>query len=71
MIRDDGRGMTKAPAPTGLGIRGMQERVEGLGGRYRIDSEPGHGTCVRITIPLSEPEKTNEPDDSKMIGSSA
>jgi two-component system, NarL family, sensor histidine kinase UhpB len=71
MIRDDGRGMTKAPAPTGLGIRGMQERVEGLGGHYRIDSEPGHGTCVRITIPLSEPEKTNEPDDSKMIGSSA
>jgi two-component system sensor histidine kinase UhpB len=70
MIRDDGRGMTKTDAPTGLGIRGMRERVEGLGGRYRIDSEPGRGACVHITIPLSEPgEKTNEKDDSEMIGS--
>jgi two-component system sensor histidine kinase UhpB len=69
MIRDDGCGMTKSAAPTGLGIRGMQERVEGLGGRYRIDSEPGGGTCVRIAIPLGEPEKANELDESNMIGS--
>ena len=55
MIHDDGRGMTKA-APAGLGTRGMQERVEGLGGRYRIESEDGRGTCVHITIPLGEPE---------------
>jgi two-component system sensor histidine kinase UhpB len=71
MIRDDGRGMTEAAVPIGLGIRGMQERVEGLGGQYRIDSEPGHGTCVHITIPFGEPEKTNQPDAGKMIGSSA
>ena len=69
-IRDDGRGMTQAFAPIGLGMRGMKERVEGLGGRYRIDSEPGRGTCVQIAIPLGEPGKASEPDDSKMIGSS-
>jgi len=56
MIRDDGRGMTET-APAGLGTRGMQERVEGLGGQYRIESKAGHGTCVYITIPLGEPEK--------------
>jgi signal transduction histidine kinase len=49
----------------------MQERVEGLGGRYNIDSEPGRGTCVHITIPLGEPEKTNEPDAGEMMGSRA
>ena len=71
MIRDDGRGMTKALAPKGLGIGGMQERVEGLGGRYRIESEPGRGTCVHIAIPLGDPEKKIEPGAGEMVGSSA
>ena len=53
VIRDDGRGMSVA-APSGLGIRGMQERVEGLGGRYVLQSEIGRGTCVNITIPLGD-----------------
>ena len=50
-VRDDGRGM-QADAPSGYGIRGMQERVEGLGGRYSVESAPGRGTCVHITIPV-------------------
>jgi two-component system, NarL family, sensor histidine kinase UhpB len=53
-VRDDGCGMQPGMA-TGFGIRGMQERVEGLGGRYTIESEAGRGTCVRLTIPLIEP----------------
>jgi two-component system sensor histidine kinase UhpB len=52
-VADDGRGMS-APAPEGFGTRGMKERVTGLGGRYGIDSAPGGGTRVRITIPLAE-----------------
>jgi len=55
VVHDDGCGV--APdAPAGLGIRGMQERVEGLGGRYRLQSEAGCGTWVDITIPLGEPQ---------------
>jgi two-component system, NarL family, sensor histidine kinase UhpB len=54
-VTDDGCGMSLG-TPPGLGIRGMQERVEGLGGRYVIESEPGRGTCVRITVPLAEPQ---------------
>lgn len=49
-IRDDGRGIAADTTP-GFGIRGMRERVEGLGGRYRIAGAPGDGTCVQITIP--------------------
>jgi two-component system sensor histidine kinase UhpB len=52
-VIDDGRGMSR-PVPSGFGTRGMKERVEGLGGRYSIDSAPGRGTSVRITIPLAE-----------------
>jgi two-component system sensor histidine kinase UhpB len=52
-VCDDGRGLSE-PAPEGFGIRGMKERVAGLGGRCRIESEVGRGTRVRITIPLGE-----------------
>ena len=46
----------RAPsAPNGhFGIRGMQERVQALGGSYRIEGAGGEGTCVRIEIPLPE-----------------
>jgi two-component system, NarL family, sensor histidine kinase UhpB len=53
VVRDDGCGMDPG-MPTGFGIRGMQERVEGLGGRYVVESETGRGTCVRITVPVGE-----------------
>jgi two-component system sensor histidine kinase UhpB len=52
-VHDDGRGMAVG-APAGLGIRGMQERVEGLGGHCSLDSETGGGTCVSISIPVGE-----------------
>jgi two-component system, NarL family, sensor histidine kinase UhpB len=54
-IRDDGRGIAPG-TPSGFGIRGMRERVEGLGGNYRIASEAGHGTSVHIAIPTGQPQ---------------
>ncbi len=47
-IRDDGRGSAIAP---GNGLCGMRERIEALGGRLRVESAPGHGTCVEARIP--------------------
>ena len=52
-VHDDGRGMAVG-APAGFGIRGMKERVEGLGGYYSVDSETRRGTCVSISIPIGE-----------------
>jgi two-component system sensor histidine kinase UhpB len=52
-VIDDGRGMSQ-PTPAGFGTRGMKERVEALGGRYSVESEPGRGTSVQIAIPLAE-----------------
>ncbi|MEA2936501.1 MAG: two-component system, NarL family, sensor histidine kinase UhpB [Alphaproteobacteria bacterium] len=49
-VRDDGLGIDPA-RPKGYGIRGMQERVEALGGRSAVESDGGRGTCVRIAIP--------------------
>jgi two-component system sensor histidine kinase UhpB len=52
-VGDDGCGIHPGKV-AGFGMRGMQERVEGLGGRYTIQSEAGNGTCVRVTLPLAE-----------------
>jgi two-component system sensor histidine kinase UhpB len=52
-VSDDGRGLDPSK-PSGIGTRGIRERVEGLGGRYLIESRPGCGTEVRISIPLAE-----------------
>lgn len=59
-VVDDGRGFTPAAGPTadpatgGFGLRGMQERVARLGGRLTIESHPGEGTAVAISLPVDE-----------------
>jgi len=52
-VRDNGRGFTPHRAK-GLGLVGMQERVAGLGGRLRIESEPGKGTIIEASLPLPQ-----------------
>jgi len=38
----------------GVGLRGIQERVRQLAGEVRIDSRPGEGTRVLVTLPVPE-----------------
>ena len=57
-IEDDGRGFDPASFSSatsdgrGLGLAGIKERVELLGGSARIESAPGQGTRVVLTVPL-------------------
>lgn len=37
----------------GMGILNMQERVRAVQGVFKLDSQPGRGTLILITIPLS------------------
>lgn len=39
-----------------LGLVGMRERVELLGGQFELHSTIGHGTTIRAILPLSIPE---------------
>src|SRR6516162_856409 len=57
-VHDYGRGRA-VDAPAGLGIRGMQERVEGLGGYFSLDSATGRGTCISISIPIGEADASH------------
>jgi signal transduction histidine kinase len=58
-VCDDGHGFSPekqlrgGTSLTGWGLLGIQERTALLGGKYEIESEPGHGTCVRAQIPIT------------------
>jgi signal transduction histidine kinase len=51
-VSDDGRGFNPntVDAERHLGIQGMRERAEMVGGTLEIESEPGQGTTVRLTV---------------------
>lgn len=36
----------------GIGLYSCRQIVESHGGRVRVDSEPGSGTCVEVALPL-------------------
>lgn len=59
-IQDDGCGFdpgnASQPGAAHYGIVGMRERVESLGGTFALDSAPGCGTGVEITLP-ADPRK--------------
>lgn len=40
--------------PLHIGLRGMQNRVGLLGGRFRVESSPGHGTQLSVWVPCYE-----------------
>ena len=58
-IEDDGRGFDPASISPddctlrGVGLIGMRERVDMLGGSFGIDSGPGQGTRVRVDVPVA------------------
>ncbi|HEY8520804.1 MAG TPA: ATP-binding protein [Gammaproteobacteria bacterium] len=52
-VRDDGVGFDVRTKGQGLGLLGIRERVESLGGHVTIESAPGQGVAVAARIPLS------------------
>jgi len=54
IVSDKGRGFRPEQVQGGgLGILGMRERVELLGGRFELVSQPGEGTRIRADLPLA------------------
>jgi two-component system NarL family sensor kinase len=75
-VRDEGVGFDpdEIPRPPhGWGLAGMRERAESVGGRFKIDSAPGHGTQVEVAVPIlhgKAPGDANKPasrNDTKML----
>jgi signal transduction histidine kinase len=59
-VIDDGRGMTLSPelyAQQGYGLNNMRERASAIGGAFQIESKPGEGTRVIVSLP--RPNRAN------------
>ncbi|HEV2688595.1 MAG TPA: two-component regulator propeller domain-containing protein, partial [Bryobacteraceae bacterium] len=56
-VADDGEGFEQSEAFSEIGghfgLLGMRERAQRLGGELQLDSKPGEGTKVEVTVPLS------------------
>ena len=59
-IEDDGKGFTPARSARGLGLIGIEERVAEMGGILELDSKPGAGTRIFISIPLRKTSESQE-----------
>jgi signal transduction histidine kinase len=57
IVEDDGIGFDPEAAmqSSRLGLLGMRERAEMLGGSLAIESTPGTGTTVHVQVPYEEP----------------
>jgi len=55
-VRDNGLGITdRQRLGTGsLGLVGMRERVRQIGGEFQIQSIPGQGTTVAVSVPIAK-----------------
>ena len=61
-IKDDGKSFAvervlHAGKNQRLGLLGMRERVEMVGGRFTVESTPGHGTTIQAQIPLGNGQR--------------
>jgi len=45
-----------------LGLVGMRERAEAVGGSLAVASQPGQGTCIQVIVPIQPGEDPLDPD---------
>ncbi|MBI4238724.1 MAG: sensor histidine kinase [Deltaproteobacteria bacterium] len=63
-VRDNGRGirLQESESLQAIGLLGMRERAQGIGGLIAIEGIPEHGTTVRLTIPWKGAAHDTHPD---------
>lgn len=65
-ITDNGTGfcVDTAAAPLHFGLRGLKERARTVGGWLDVSSQPGEGTAIILTIPLSPESSPPSPAET-------
>ena len=54
-VVDDGAGFSPDEVPRGhLGLLGMRQRLDLIGGELRVDSAPGRGTTIEAIVPVGD-----------------
>jgi len=59
-IQDNGRGFDTGTVK-GMGLLGMEERARRLNGAFRVESAPGKGTVVQLSLPLEDDDAGTPP----------
>lgn len=67
-VVDDGVGIKPESRKSGLGLRGIEERVRDLGGTVEISSTPGRGTALRIRIAAPRTTTSEEVHFARIAG---
>ena len=52
VVEDDGRGLQPGQTGERLGLYGIRERAELLGGALTIETQPGQGLSLFVEIPV-------------------
>ncbi len=57
IVEDDGIGfdVDEAERSGRLGVVGMRQRAEMLGGKLTVESSPGRGACIFVEFPFALP----------------
>jgi signal transduction histidine kinase len=53
-IKDDGVGIDPAKLERPATLRALRQRSTALGADFRVDSKPGEGTCLTLTVPMDK-----------------
>lgn len=59
-IADDGKGMSEYKAGKGIGLRNIASRVAVIGGSIHVDTAPGKGFTLEVTLPVNEDYSNTE-----------
>jgi len=63
-VQDNGIGFDPRQEK-GMGLLGMEERVERLNGAFRIESQPGHGTLISMHFPSASRPPVREMESAR------
>jgi two-component system, NarL family, sensor histidine kinase UhpB len=71
-IEDDGNGFVRQPAMLaraegGVGLFGMQERINLIGGELSVDTALGEGTEIRVCVPLVPSSSVSETAEQVLL----
>ena len=59
-VRDNGVGMPSTSDHKGLGLTGIKERVKDINGSTSVQTTPGGGTVLHITLPVPAADSGKE-----------
>ena len=66
-VRDDGRGFDPETVSRGIGLQGMSDRLEAIGGSLVVESAPGSGTSITGAVPARPLEPASAPREEAAL----